>query len=196
MSKNHYVDNAALYDEYVKYAAIKKKALEEGKPVPQLTDPICKAILLIANKDCYSAKFVNYTSNWKEEMIGDAIEICVRYAHNFDPEKYDNPFGYLTQLIRNAYIARIIKEKRQLYYKYKLFDIAGGFEAVMDDNVKDTDIQAMTEMTDMYRDHLTFIHEYEKAAQEKRDEKRSNDDETEELEGLDLFLCDPEEIIT
>lgn len=185
--KKHYVNNKALYNEFVEYAKLKEKSLAEGKGVPQLTPGISKAILAIANKVCYSPKFVNYTSNWKEEMIGDGIEVCVRYAHNFDPDEYDNPFAYITQMITNAFIQRINKEKRQLYYKYKMFDECGGFEALLDDNVKIEDLQTSQEFTDVYRDHLEFIHTYEENAKEKREMKQKKVEDN-EPKGVDAFL--------
>ena len=53
-------------------------------------------------------------------MIGDAIENCILYAHNFNPEKSKNPFSYFTQIIYFAFLRRIEKEKKQLYIKYKV----------------------------------------------------------------------------
>jgi DNA-directed RNA polymerase specialized sigma24 family protein len=55
-------------------------------------------------------------------MIGDAIENCLRYLHNFNPEKTNNPFAYFTQIVYNAFLRRIEKEKKQLYIKHKSFE--------------------------------------------------------------------------
>ena len=53
-------------------------------------------------------------------MICDAIENCVVYAANFDPEKSSNPFSYFTQIIYYAFLRRIQREKKQSFIKYKL----------------------------------------------------------------------------
>ena len=53
--------------------------------------------LKIANHLSYSSNFVNYM--FKDDMICDGIENCVRYIHNFSPEKSKNPFVYFTQII-------------------------------------------------------------------------------------------------
>ena len=53
-------------------------------------------------------------------MVGDGIENCLMYAHNFDPEKSKNPFSYFTQIIYYAFLRRIEKEKKQNYIKYKM----------------------------------------------------------------------------
>ena len=52
-------------------------------------------------------------------MICDGIENCVRYIHNFSPEKSKNPFAYFTQIIYFAFLRRISMEK-QLEIKNKI----------------------------------------------------------------------------
>jgi DNA-directed RNA polymerase specialized sigma24 family protein len=55
-------------------------------------------------------------------MVGDALESCLRYIHNFDPTKSTNAFAYITQIIHNAFIRRIQKEQKQLYVKMRIVD--------------------------------------------------------------------------
>ena len=63
---------------------------------------------------------MNYV--YKEEMVGDGIENCLMYAHNFDPEKSKNPFSYFTQIIYYAFLRRIEKEKKQSYVKFRAME--------------------------------------------------------------------------
>tara|TARA_B000000557_G_scaffold14210_1_gene11191 strand:- start:1663 stop:1935 length:273 start_codon:yes stop_codon:yes gene_type:complete len=63
-------------------------------------------------------------------MIGDGIENCVQYIHNFNPEKSTNPFAYFTQIIYYAFLRRIQKEKKQLEIKTKIIEKTG-FDQVM-----------------------------------------------------------------
>jgi hypothetical protein len=65
--------------------------------------------------------FANYP--FKEEMIGDGIENCLMYAHNFNPRKSKNPFSYFTQIIYFAFLRRIEKEKKQAYVKLKMTEL-------------------------------------------------------------------------
>ena len=59
---------------------------------------------------------------FREDMVGDALESCLRYIHNFDPSKSKNAFAYITQIIHNAFIRRIQKEQKQLYVKMRIVD--------------------------------------------------------------------------
>lgn len=158
----HYINNKELQAEFVKYATKKAEWLAEGKGIPPLTDKIGRAIMAIANRRVNSWNFAGYTQDWKEEMVGDAIEVCCKYAHNYDPFRFNNPFAYLTQSISNAMVFRIKKEKRQLYLKYKSFDAAGGFQAFNDENVDNQDVQTLNETSEVYSNYLSFIAEYEK----------------------------------
>ena len=58
-------------------------------------------------------------------MIGDGIENCIQYIHNFDPEKSKNPFAYFTQIVYYAYLRRIAKEKRQQSIREKILERKG-----------------------------------------------------------------------
>jgi hypothetical protein len=156
-----YVNNKELQAEFVIYATKKELWLSQGKGIPPMSNKIGQAIIDIATRRTYSRNFVGYTQAWKEEMIGDAIETCARYAHNYNPFKYNNPFAYITQLVTNAIILRIKREKKQTYIKFKSYDNAHGFNGLLDENISEDDLALMDETTDMYRDHLTYIADYE-----------------------------------
>ena len=67
---------------------------------------------------------------FREDMISDGIENCVKYINNFDPERSTNPFAYFTQIIHYAFLRRIQKEKKQLEIKTKIIEKTG-FDEVM-----------------------------------------------------------------
>lgn len=167
------------------------RAIKQFTP-PPLTDKIGKAILDISYRRCYSPRFVNYAPNWKEEMISDAIETGVRYAHNFNPEKSNNPFAYLTRLVTNAIFQRLKKEHTQQYIKMKLFDDSHGFAGDVDkNNVNEDELETINETNDMYRDRLHYIDQFETIKgidKEKRKQKaqgHNNGDEDENLLNMD-----------
>jgi hypothetical protein len=114
---NHYVDNKRLYAEMVIYTKNYKEAVEAGLEPPIASNYIGECIQLIATGLSTNRNFIGYT--YREDMVGDAIENCFRYLHNFDPEKSKNPFAYFTQIMYYAFLRRIDKEKKQSYIKYK-----------------------------------------------------------------------------
>lgn len=91
-------------------------------PRPPVSDYIGECFMKIAEHLSYRPNFINYP--YREEMVGDGIENCLMYAHNFNPEKSKNPFSYFTQIIYYAFLRRIEKEKKQNYIKYKLLENA------------------------------------------------------------------------
>lgn len=116
MARN-YVDNKKLYAEMIKYTNAYNEAKAAGKTPPRANNYIGECIWLIANRLSTNRNFIGYT--YRDEMIGDAIENCLRYLHNFNPEKSSNPFAYFTQIMYYAFLRRIEKEKKQTYIKYK-----------------------------------------------------------------------------
>lgn len=117
---NHYIDNKLFYTEMVKYHRSCEEAKAAGEPRPIIPDYIGKCIMLIATKLATRPNFIGYS--YRDEMIGDGIENCLTYIHNFNPDKSNNPFAYFTQIIYYAFLRRIQKEKKQLYIKHKSFE--------------------------------------------------------------------------
>lgn len=120
MSENHYIDNQKFFEEMVLWKQKCKKAEEDGKPRPPVSEYIGKCFLLIAEKLSHKSNFITYP--YREEMVSDGIENCLQYCYNFDPEISNNPFSYFTQIIYFAFLRRIQKEKKQTYIKYKLLE--------------------------------------------------------------------------
>ena len=118
----HYVNNKEFYAALAEY---KKKCLAaeaEGKIKPRIPDYIGMCIYKIATRLSNRPNFINYT--YKDEMISDGIEVSIANIGNFNPDKYDNPFAYFTQIIYHAFVQRIQKEKKQQYLKYKSLENA------------------------------------------------------------------------
>lgn len=101
----------------IKYVNAYNAAKERGEVPPKASNYIGECIWLIANRLSTNRNFIGYS--YREEMIGDAIENCLRYLHNFNPDKSNNPFAYFTQIMYYAFLRRIEKEKKQSYIKYK-----------------------------------------------------------------------------
>jgi hypothetical protein len=116
-SSTHYISNEDFLKEMISW----KKAVQEAKDCDESTPPvtsyIAQCFLEIALNLAKKPNFVNYP--FKEDMIGDAVENCLLYCGNFDPEKSQNPFSYFTQITYFAFLRRIQKEKKQKEIKYK-----------------------------------------------------------------------------
>ena len=118
--KQHYVDNKLFFAEMEKWKAEIDESDEVDDLPPMVTEYMGECFYKIATHLSYRPNFINYT--YREEMIGDGIENCIRYAKNFNPEKSKNPFAYFTQIIYYAFIRRITKEKKQTAIKQKIID--------------------------------------------------------------------------
>jgi DNA-directed RNA polymerase specialized sigma24 family protein len=118
-SKNfkHYIDNKFFCESMMEWKSKVIKAEQSGEPRPPVTDYIGESFLKIAEHLSHRPNFINYP--FREDMVGDGVENCLLYAHNFDPTKSSNPFSYFTQIIYYAFLRRIEKEKKQAYIKYK-----------------------------------------------------------------------------
>ena len=116
MANKHYIDNKKFYSEMVKI----KEQSQVGEKC-EINDYIGQCFLDIANGLSNRPNFINYT--FKEDMVFDGVENCIRYCHNFDPDKSKNPFSYFTQIVYYAFLRRIEKEKKQSYIKFKMTEM-------------------------------------------------------------------------
>jgi len=120
----HYITNAELLPLITEYRETRK-----------LTPDFAKALMLIAKKLSASPNFRGY--EFIEDCIQDALLCCVKYVHNFDPEKSKNPFGYVTEIMKFAFLGRINKENgwNKLKSKARMYD-AEGFLIIDEDLVQ------------------------------------------------------------
>lgn len=121
----HYVSNPKLYESIVSwYSAIDQSKLN-NTPEPKMPDTVARGIIQICQN---LAKKHNWLGNSKikEEMIGDAIEDCLRRGKGFDihhtnaeGKQTKNPFSYFTQMAYYAFLRCIKDETFEDYVKHK-----------------------------------------------------------------------------
>jgi len=115
---NHYINNNDFFEKLMEWKGRVNEARASGEDkIPPITPYIGECFLDIAKNLAKKPNFVNYP--FKDDMIGDAVENCLMYCENFDPEKSKNPFSYFTQITYFAFLRRIQKEKKQNLVKYK-----------------------------------------------------------------------------
>lgn len=107
----NYVDNKKFTKELGIWAKRVREQIEYGESTDKMPDYIGECVYLICNNMSYKSSFNNYT--YKEDMIGDSIENCVRYIKNFDNEKNNNAFGYVSTIAYYAFIRKIKKENKR-----------------------------------------------------------------------------------
>ena len=113
--KPHYVNNREFSEAVVAYVSTVNEAREQEKPLPVVTDYIAQCFLKICEGLSHKANFVRYT--YREEMVMDAVENCLKAIENYNIESATrtgkpNAFAYFTQISWYAFLRRIEKEKK------------------------------------------------------------------------------------
>lgn len=116
--KPYYVSNVKLYEAFVEWHKDIKRAARKKEAEPDMPYYIVDSIMRICTKLAYRPNFFNYS--YRDDMVGDALENCIRVAKNFDPAKSTNPFSFITTIAWHAFIRRIEMEKKQTYIKGKI----------------------------------------------------------------------------
>ena len=124
-----------------------EEALDSGEDKPRVSEYIGECIYKIATRLSTKPNFINYS--YRDEMICDGIENCLQYINNFNGEKSQNAFAYVTQIIYFAFLRRIHKEKKQAAIKQRSITQAGYLFDTFDTIDGDT-----TGMTNTYVDFL------------------------------------------
>ena len=114
----HYVNNKEFTQAVAEHNEAVKLAVSKGKTPPQMSNYIGECIYKIATRLSTRPNFINYT--YRDEMICDAIENCIQYIGNFNREKSNNAFAYITQICYYAFLRRIQKEKKQVFIKQQV----------------------------------------------------------------------------
>ena len=178
MAKNakqqeHYVNNKEFTAAVAEFNASVKLAEEEGRTPPQMSNYIGECIYKIATRLSTRPNFINYT--YRDEMICDGIENCIQYIKNFNVEKSNNAFAYITQICYYAFLRRIQKEKKQVYIKQQV--ISDITQETMDSIDGDTTGMVNTNVEWM-QDNMNHV-EYEP--------RKTKREKTNKDKGLDKF---------
>jgi hypothetical protein len=174
----HYVNNADFLQAIIEYRLKVKEAKETDKEKPRLSNYIGACFLKIAEHLSRKPNFISYS--FREEMISDGIENCIQYVDNFDPDKSKNPFAYFTQIIYFAFLRRIMKEKKQLYVKYKATEQFGIMEDEYDEDT------GTSRPFILYDNISEFIQNFEESKKKKKDKSTNK--------GIEKFI-EPEEML-
>ena len=132
----HYVNNAQFSQAVVDYVGKLEECRKEEILLPKVPDYIAQCFLRIAEGLSHKANFIRYT--YREEMVMDAVENCLKAIGNYNLEaatRTGNPnaFAYFTQITWYAFLRRIAKEKKQQDIKMKYLSSSGIEEFIVSD---------------------------------------------------------------
>jgi len=169
----HYVNNKEFYAALVEYRKKCLAAEAEGAELPRVTNYLGLCIYNISNRLANRPNFINYT--YRDEMISDGIENALANIRSFNPDKYDNPFAYFTQIIYNSFIQRINKEKKHQYIKFKSLEnaiISNDQYVFQDSDDRNVGSSGYNEAA------IHVISSFETSLQKKKDEAKKKKEET------------------
>lgn len=163
----HYIDDNHL----TKILSIWKKEFDANKAAgierPRLPEAVGEAFFDMSEAMGKRFNFRDYS--YLDEMKADAILHCVKYIHNFNPDKISekkgkvSAFGYINKIIWHSFTHRIESEKREQYLKYKSLELMGGAEAFQDEDMADLTGEDGSEMniSVLAQDFRNKVAEYE-----------------------------------
>ena len=145
--KPHYVNNAEFSQAVVDHVTIVNTARDKGEPLPKVPDYIAQCFLKICEGLSHKSNFVRYT--YREEMVMDAVENCLKAIENYNLEAATrtgkpNAFAYFTQISWYAFLRRIEKEKKQQDIKMKYIN-QSGIENFLDNELGDEQSAAVAQ---------------------------------------------------
>ena len=186
-NKAHYVNNKEFSQAVMDYAIKANAAREKGKPTPTVTDYIAKCFIRIAEGLSHRPNFVRYT--YREEMVMDAVENCLRAIGNYNIETATrtgrpNAFSYFTQICYFAFIRRITKEKKQQDIKFRFIEKMGIEDFVQMGMDNDTANETMA-YVDTLRQRISTVRQKDTAIKEFAKKEKQKEKDAEKLE---LFM--------
>ena len=182
----HYVNNADFSQAVVDYVTSSNEAKNNNEKIPKVTNYIAQCFLRIAEGLSHKSNFIRYT--YREEMVMDAVENCLKAINNYDIEAATrtgkpNAFAYFTQITWFAFLRRIAKEKKQQEVKMKYLASSGIENFIMNENGDDVSKQVAEFFVDTLKTRIdrvktvdNEVKKYNKIEKKKRRSKNVDSD--------------------
>jgi len=158
--KPHYVNNKEFSLAVVDYCESAEKARKQkSKNIPIVPNYIAECFLKIAEGLSHKSNFIRYT--YREEMVMDAVENCLKAIKNYDIKTATrtgtpNAFAYFTQISWYAFLRRIEKEKKQQDIKLKYIANVG-IDELVDNQDGDTPSDEAMAFVDNLRSRIDGV---------------------------------------
>lgn len=172
----HYVNNGDFSTAVVDYVEKVDNARKEKDIIPKVPDYIAQCFLKIAEGLSHKANFIRYT--YREEMVMDAVENCLKAIGNYNLEAATrtgkpNAFAYFTQITWYAFLRRITKEKKQQDIKLKYLT-KSGIDSFIDTGNEEVAAGQATHFVDTLKDRIARVRTADSEIKEivKKEKKR------------------------
>lgn len=161
----HYVNNKEFSQAVVDYVKQLNEAKQTEQSLPIVPNYIASCFLKIAEGLSHKSNFIRYT--YREEMVMDAVENCLKAIDNYNVEtatRTGNPnaFAYFTQISWYAFLRRIAKEKKQQDIKLK-YMTSSGIEEYIKIDASDNSAAVMNQFVDTLKDRIERVKEKDDA---------------------------------
>ena len=188
----HYVNNADFSQAVVEYVEKVQEAKKNKQQLPIVPDYIAQCFLRISEGLSHKSNFIRYT--YREEMVMDAVENCLKAISNYNLEAATrtgkpNAFAYFTQIAWYAFLRRIAKEKKQQDVKLKYLAKSGIENFVDLDTADQAAGNVISTFVDTLRDRIDKVKQVDevyddlyKTERKKRKAKLADSDLTEFME--------------
>jgi hypothetical protein len=156
----HYVNNAEFSQAVVDYVTVVNECQKNNTEIPKVPDYIAQCFLRISEGLSHKSNFIRYT--YREEMVMDAVENCLKAILNYNLEAATrtgkpNAFAYFTQITWYAFLRRIAKEKKQQDIKMKYLTKSGIENFVDNEHGDDMTNQVVGAFVDNLRDRIEKV---------------------------------------
>ena len=183
-ARPHYVNNKEFGEAIVEYVTKVNEAKETGQAIPIVPRYVADCFLKIAEGLSHKVNFIRYT--YREEMVMDAVENCLRAINNYDPgvatrTGTPNAFAYFTQICYFAFLRRIDKEKKQQDIKFKFIEQSGVEEFIAQAIGDDTHNEQA--FIDQLRERISRVKEKDEKIKDFAKKEKKN-------KALELFMTD------
>ena len=155
----HYVNNSDFSTAVVEYVKTVVNARQTDIKIPTVPNYIAECFLKIAEGLSHKGNFIRYT--YREEMVMDAVENCLKAISNYNLEAATrtgkpNAFAYFTQITWYAFLRRIAKEKKQQEIKMKYMD-KSGLDAFVDVGTESGAAATALHFVDTLKDRIARV---------------------------------------
>jgi hypothetical protein len=174
----HYVNNAEFSAAVHEYVNLADEAKVAGKELPIIPNYVAQCFLKIAEGLSHKYNFVSYT--YREEMVMDAVENCLRAIKNYNLEAATrtgkpNAFSYFTKISWYAFLRRIKKEKKEQDIKTKYISESGIENFITGEDMKESVVaifvDSLRERISSVKERDNEFIEYKKKEKEKTKRK-------------------------
>ena len=158
----HYVNNKEFSQAVVDYCLTVEEAKANKTQLPIVTDYIASCFLRISEGLSHKSNFIRYT--YREEMVMDAVENCLRAIENYNIEAatrtgLPNAFAYFTQISWYAFLRRIAKEKKQQEIKLRYLSQSGIEDYIVSGNMDAGSQQVVQAFVDTLKGRIDRVKE-------------------------------------